>query len=60
MEIRNEAYVDSTSENDRSRRDMCTVFNDQCNEFQKNELAVLASVRVNRNPLVEEVAKRIY
>ena len=43
-------YADSPSENDRNRRDLSTVFNDQDNEFVDNKLTNLYSVSVNRDP----------
>ena len=42
--------VGSLSENDRNRRDMSIVFNDQYIEFDINKLTILDSITVNLNP----------
>ena len=47
------AYDDSLSDDDRNRRDISTVFNDQDNEFDNNKLTKLDSVTVIRNPLID-------
>ena len=38
MEISTEAYVDSVSGNERSRRDMSRVFNDQDSQLNNSKL----------------------
>ena len=43
------SYVDSLSGNDRNRRDMSTVSNDQDNEFDNIRLTNLDSITVNRH-----------
>ena len=53
IEITNNAYIDSLSENGRNRRDMFRVFNDQDYEFHKNKSTKLDSVTVHRNPSSE-------
>ena len=50
IEIPTKVYVDSLSENDRSRRDLSAVFNNQDNEFDTNKLTILDSLTVNRFP----------
>ena len=37
IETPTKTYVDSLSANDRKRRDMLIVFNDQDNEFENNK-----------------------
>ena len=44
------SYVDGLHENSRKRRDMCTVSNDQDNEFDDNKLTNRDSNTVNRGP----------
>ena len=54
-------YVDSSFENNRSRRDLWTVFEDQGHEFDKNEVTNLDSLTFDRNPLLDEKASsKIY
>ena len=48
------AYVDSLTENVGSRQDMSTVFSDQGNEFDNNNLTILDSIRVNRNRFLDD------
>ena len=52
--IVHKAYVDSLSENERSRRDLSRVFNDQDNEFDNNRPKNLDSITVNRNPTLDD------
>ena len=48
IELPTKSYVDSLHENRRKRRDLSTVFNDQDNEIDNNNLANLDSVTINR------------
>ena len=55
------SYVDSLHEINRNKRDLSSVFNDQDNEFDNNKLTNLDSIRVNRNPnLDNELANKKY
>ena len=59
LEAHSKSCVDSLSENDRNRRHLCRVFNDQDNEFDQSNLTNLDSNTVNRNlTLDEEVSKQ--
>ena len=61
IELPTKSYVDSLHEINRNRRDLSSVFNDQDNEIDKNELTNLDSITVNRNPnLDNELAIKIY
>ena len=53
IEIPTKDYVDCLSENNRNRRDIPTVINDQDNEFDNNKLTNLDGITVNRNPTVD-------
>ena len=44
------SYVDCLSENDRNKRDLSTVFNDQDNEVINTKLTDLVCFTVNRSP----------
>ena len=44
------SYVDSLHESSRNRRDLSSVFNDQDNEFDNNNLTNLDSITVSRIP----------
>ena len=48
--VATKSYVDSLCENDRKKRDMSTVFNDQDNDFNYSKLTNLDSITLNRNP----------
>ena len=50
MEIPTRAYVDSLSENDRNRKVLSAVFNDQDSNFDKNKITDIGSVPLNRTP----------
>ena len=50
IETPTKSYNDSLSENNKNRRDLSTVFNDQEIEFDKSNLTKLDSVKINRNP----------
>ena len=52
--IPTKSYIDSVSENDRSRRETSIVFNSQDNVSDKYKVKNLDSVRVNRNPSSDE------
>ena len=61
LEIPTTAYVDSLSENDRNRRDLLPVFNDQNNEFENTKLTNLVSSTVNRIPTLDnELSNKNY
>ena len=49
-ELPTKSYVDSLHEINRDRRDLSSVFNDQDSEFDNNNLTILDSITVNRNP----------
>ena len=49
-ELPTKSYVDSLYESSRNRRDLSSVFNDQNNEFDNNNVTNLDTVTVNRNP----------
>ena len=54
-------FVDSLSENDRNRRNMSIVFDDQGNKVYKNKITKLDSFTFNWNPLLdEEVSKKCW
>ena len=50
IEIPTKTYVDSLSENNRIRRDLSTVFNDQHDQLDQIKLTKLDSVIAIRNP----------
>ena len=54
LEIPSAAYFDSISETKRIRQEMSTLFNDQDNDFDKNNSTNVKEIRVNRNPLLDE------
>ena len=57
----NKEYVDSLTENQRSRRDLTFVHNDVDNDMNDTKLLNLDSVIINREPnLDEEVANKSY
>ena len=61
IELPTKSYVDSLHEINRNKRDLSSVFNDQDNEFDNNKLTNLDSIRVNRNPnLDNELANKKY
>ena len=49
IETHTKNFFDSLSENDRTRQDLSTVFNDQDIEFDNTKLTNLDSVTANRN-----------
>ena len=53
IEIPVKAFVHSLSGNNRNRRDITTVFDDQDNDFDNNKLTNLAFVTINRAPIVD-------
>ena len=61
IELPTRSYVDSLHEINRDRRDLSSVFNDQDNEFDNNKLTNLDSIRVNRDPnLDNELSNKKY
>ena len=57
----NKEYVDSLTENQRSRRDLTFVHNDTDNDMNDTKLLNLDSVVINREPILdEEVANKLY
>ena len=59
--VKIEAYVDSLTENDRSRRDLSLVMNDQDKDLTNSKLTDLDSVTLKWNPLLDnEVVLKIY
>ena len=53
------SHVDFLLENERSRRDLSLVLNDQGNDFNDIELTNLDSLTLNRYPLIkDEVVKK--
>ena len=44
------SYIDNLDEINSNRRELSSVFNDQDNEFEHNELTNLDSITVNRDP----------
>ena len=46
-------YVDSESENHRTRRDFSFVYNDQDTMFDNNQLANLDVYTINTDPVLE-------
>ena len=60
LELSKKAYSDSLSVNDRKRRNIPTLFNDQVNVFENKKLTNFDSVTVNRNPTTDnERSKKI-
>ena len=56
-----EAYVDSSSETDRNRRDLPFVFKDQDKVFDKKKLKVLGKITGHRYPTSnDEIASKNY
>ena len=53
IKIPTKSYVDSLHENSRSGRDSSSVYNDQNIEFDNFNLTKLASITVNRAPIVD-------
>ena len=61
IELPTKSYVDSLHESSRNRRDLSSVFNDEDNEFDNNNLTNLDSVTVNRDPSSDnEVSNKKY
>ena len=61
IELPTKSYVDSLLESSKSRRNLSSVFKDQDNEFDNNNLNNLDSVTVNRNPTSDnEVSNEKY
>ena len=61
IELPTKSYVDSLHEINRDRRDLSSVFNDQDNEFDNNNLTNLDSITVNRDPnLDNELSNKKY
>ena len=59
LEIPTKAYFDTLSENNRNRRDVSTMFNDQDNEFDNNKLTSLDSFTFNGSPTQDnEISKK--
>ena len=50
------SYVDSPSENDRNQKQIFGVFNDKDIEFDKNRSINFDSIKLNRNPNVDNEA----
>ena len=50
IELITKSYDDNLHENNRNRRDLSSVFNDQDKEFDKNKLTKSGSIAVIRNP----------
>ena len=53
IEIPTKPYVDSLSVNHRNTRDLSTVFNDQDNDLDNNELTNLDSMTTSTNPTID-------
>ena len=54
-------YVDSSSENNRNRRDFSTVLNDQVNEFDNVKSTLLDSITVIWHPISDnELSNKKY
>ena len=53
LEIPKKSYSDSLSVNDRKRRNIPTLLNDQVNVFQNKNLTIFDSVTVNTNPITD-------
>ena len=61
MELPNKSYVNSLHESSRNRRDLSSVFNDQDNEVDNNNLTNLDSVTVSRDPSLDnEISTKKY
>ena len=61
LKIQTKDYVDSLHENNRNRRFLSTVFNDQDDEFDHSKLTEFDSITINRNPSSDnEVSTRKY
>ena len=50
IELTTKSVVDSLKENNKKRRDLSSLFDNQDNEFDKNKLTKLDSITVNREP----------
>ena len=47
------SFVDSSSQNNRKKRDLSTVFDDQDNEFDNNKITNLDKITFKRNPTTD-------
>ena len=52
-QVETKPYVGFSSEKDRKRRDLSTVFNDQENDFVNNTSTILDSITFNGNPTTD-------